>query len=49
MQFLKKLFKDETIIGLSGLRKKEAFVKVHIPEYYKKTYITNGAQNYLLI
>lgn len=49
MQFIKNLFKDETVIGLSGLRKRREFVKVTIPEIYKKTYISNTEKNYLLI
>ena len=49
MQFIKNLFKDETVIGLSGLRKKREFVTVNIPENYKRTYMTNVERNYLLI
>lgn len=49
MQFIKKLFGDETVIGLSGLRKKREFVTINIPESYKKTYIVNTEKNYFLI
>lgn len=49
MQFIKNFFKHDSVIGLSGLRKKEAYVKITIPENYKKTYITNTKNNYLLI
>lgn len=49
MQFIKNFFKDETVIGLSGLRKRREFVAISIPESYKKTYITNTSRNYLLI
>ena len=49
MQFIKNLFKDESIIGLSGLRKKREFVVINIPESYKKTFIPNTERNYLLI
>lgn len=50
MSFFKNLFKhDELVIGLSGLRKKEEYVKITIPENYKKTFIQNTERNYLLI
>ena len=50
MQFFKNFFNhDKTIIGLCGLRKTEEYVKVTIPENYKKTYISNTEQNYLLM
>ncbi len=49
MQFLKDFFNhDKTIIGLSGLRKCVEFVKITVPEGYKKTHLTNTNQNYLL-
>lgn len=49
MQFFKNFFKhDNTIIGLSGLRKQAEYIKISIPESYKKTYIQNTEQNYLL-
>ena len=50
MHFVKTFFKHEDlIIGLSGLRKKEEYVKITIPESYKKTFIVNPQKNYLLI
>lgn len=49
MEFLKKFFKHDSVIGLCGLRKKQEYVKVIIPESYKKTYVTNAQNNYLLI
>ena len=49
MQFIKNLFKDETVIGLSGIRKQREFVRVTIPDSYKKTYIANTQKNYFLI
>jgi len=49
MQFIKNLFKDESVIGLSGLRKKREFVRINIPENFKKAYITNTERNYFLI
>ena len=50
MQFIKNFFNhDNTIIGLSGLRKRIEYVKITIPESYKKTYIQNIEQNYLLM
>ena len=49
MQFIKDFFNhDNTIIGLSGLRKRIEFVKITVPEGYKKTHIINTSQNYLL-
>lgn len=50
MDFIKNLFRhDNLIVGLSGLRKKEEYVKITIPESYKKTFIPNTEKNYLLI
>jgi len=50
MQFIKNFFNhDNTVIGLSGLRKRKEYVKVTIPESYKKTFIINTERNYLLI
>ena len=49
MQFIKNFFKhDSTIIGLSGLKKQKEYVKITIPETYKKTFIINPEKNYLL-
>ena len=49
MQFLKNLFKHDTIvIGLSSLRKKQEYIKITIPNNYKKTYISNFEENFLL-
>ena len=50
MQFIKNFFNhDNTIIGLSGLRKRVEYVEITIPDNYKKTYIPNIKQNYLLL
>lgn len=49
MNFIKNFFKhDNTVIGLSGLRKREEFIKININDAYKKTYIQNVDYNYLL-
>ena len=49
MQFIQDFFKhDKTIIGLSALRKREEYIKISIPENYKKASISNLQQNYLL-
>ena len=40
--------KDSSVIGLSGLKKKTEYVYVTIPKSYKKTFIQNTANNYLL-
>lgn len=42
------LGKDDSIIGLSGLKKKTEYVYVTIPKSYKKTFIQNIENNYLL-
>lgn len=50
MQFIKNFFNhDKTIIGLSGLRKREEYVKITIPKSYKNSSIQNIEQNYLLL
>ena len=49
MQFIKNFFNhDNIIIGLSGLKKQKAYVEISIPQSFKKTYVTNTTQNYLL-
>ena len=49
MQFIKNFFKNDSVIGLSGLRKKTEFVYVKVPRYFKQTSIQNVEQNYLLL
>ena len=50
MQFIKNFFLHENlIVGLSGLKKKKEYIKINIPESYKKTVIQNTKQNYLLL
>lgn len=50
MQFIKKFFDhSETIIGLSGLNKKRGSSKTIIPKNYKRAYIQNTSQNFLLL
>ena len=44
----KGLFCDNTVISLSSLRKKEEYVKITIPESYKRTYIPKYETNFLL-
>jgi len=49
MQFIKDFFNhDKTVIGLSGLRKRQEYMRITLPEGYKKTFIPNTEQNYLL-
>lgn len=50
MQFIKKFLGfDSTVISLSGLRKREEYIKVSVPANYKKVYIPRADyQNYLL-
>ena len=43
------LGKDDAVIGLSSLKKKTEYVYVTIPKDYKKTFIQNTSDNYLLI
>lgn len=43
------LFKDNSVIGLSGLRKRHEYAKITIPENYKRTYIPNTKYNFVLI
>ncbi len=49
MQFIKNFFKHDSIIGLCGLKKRVEYVSVNIPKSYKKTYIQNTTDNYLLL
>jgi len=41
--------KDDTIIGLSGLKRKTEYLYITVPKDYKKTYIQNTDNNYLLL
>ena len=43
------LGKDDSIIGLSGLKKKTEYVYVTVPREYKKTFVQNTENNYLLL
>ena len=50
MNFIKNFFKhDNTIIGLTGLRKKVEYVKINIPASYKRTFIQKTDNNFLLL
>ena len=50
MQFIKNFFiQENTIIGLSGLKKQKEYIEITIPQNYKKTYNVNTSQNYLLL
>ena len=50
MQFLKNFFNhDKTIIGLSGLKKTKEYVKFTLPESYKRTFVTNTTNNFILL
>ena len=42
-------FKESSVVGLSGLRKRTEYVRIEVPREFKKTYITNTENNYLLI
>ena len=49
MQFLKNFFKHDSIIGLTGLKKKTEYVYIEVPKELKKTFIQNIENNYLLL
>ena len=40
--------KDNSVIGLSGLKKRTEYVFITVPKGFKKTYIPNTDNNYLL-
>ena len=40
--------KDDSIIGLSGLKKKTEYVFITIPKEFKKSSIQSAENNYLL-
>ncbi|GEM_PF-1553473 len=42
-------FKDNAVVGLCGLRKKGSYIKITVPESYKKTYCANFENNYILV
>ena len=41
--------KDDSIVGLTGLKRKTEYVYVTVPKEFKKTYIQNTERNYLLL
>ena len=43
------LGKDDSVIGLCGLKKKTEYVYVTIPREFKKPFIQNTERNYLLL
>ena len=43
------LGKDNSIIGLCGLKKQTEYVYVTIPKEFKKTFVQNTENNYLLL
>ncbi len=49
MEFIKNFFKHDSVIGLCGLKKKTEYICIEVPKSYKKTYITNTQNNYLLL
>ena len=49
MQFLKNIFKDNSVVGLCALKKKTEYIKINIPKHYKKTFIPYTEENYLLL
>ncbi len=49
MQFIKNFFKHDSVVGLSGLMNKDETPNIKFPQNYKKTYVINTQNNYLLI
>ena len=49
MQFLKNFFKHDSVIGLTGLKKKTEYAYAEIPKEFKRTFIQNTTNNYLLL
>ena len=43
------LGKDDSVIGLSGLKKQTEYVFITIPKEFKKTYLQQVENNYLLL
>ena len=48
MQFIKNFFKHDSVIGLTGLKRKTEYVFINIPKEFKKTTVQNIENNYLL-
>lgn len=49
LNFINENFgKDNSIVGLSGLKKRTEYVFITVPKQFKKTYIPNTENNYLL-
>ena len=50
MQFIKNFFcHDNIVIGLSGIKKRTDFIKINIPESYKKSTVQKTLYNYILL
>ena len=49
MDFIKNFFKHDSIVGLSGLRKKTEYICIQVPRSFKSTPIQNVEKNYLLL
>ena len=49
MQFIKNFFKHDSVIGLCGVKKKTEYAYIEVPKSYKKTFLPNTENNYLLI
>jgi len=50
MQFIKNFFcHDNIVIGLSGIKKRCEYVKINIPDSYKKSTIQKTQYNYILL
>ena len=49
LNFINENFgKDNSVVGLSGLKKRTEYVFITVPKQFKKTYIPNTENNYLL-
>ena len=50
MQFIKNFFNhDKVVIGLCSLKKTKEYVKITIPDNYKKTFVPKYENNFLLL
>lgn len=49
MEFIKNFFKHDSLIGLSGLRKKTEYIYIDFPKNFTKTRIQDVNKNYLLL
>lgn len=49
MNFIKNFFKHDSVVGLTGLKRKVEYAYIEVPKEIKKTRIQNIEHNYFLI